>query len=193
MNIEQIYEDMKELGYPIAPLKPIYRIDNAYNWFHFFMKYAVERTGKEYTPMPVYDEVIDWLSDNKGKGLLLYGNCGLGKTLIARYVIGPIYSKVLRKVVNYHNATDLKDLDKIIDKQIICLDDIGTESTINKYGNKFDAVSEILDRAEKENKLLILTSNLTAEDLKARYGDRIFDRILATTKRVLFTGKSFRS
>ena len=190
--MEDIYKDMRDTGYPIAPPLPRYMVPNAANWFHFCMKYAVERTGKEYTPMPVYDEIIDWLTDNHGKGLLMFGNCGLGKTLIARYVIGPIYLKVLRKVVNFHNATDLKDIDNIINKQIICLDDIGTESTINKYGNKFDAVSEILDKAEKENKLLILTSNLTADDLKARYGDRIFDRILSTTRRVLFTGKSFR-
>ena len=29
-----------------------------------------------------YDEIVDWLTDNKGRGLLVYGNCGRGKTLI---------------------------------------------------------------------------------------------------------------
>lgn len=191
-DIRSYFKEMKDAGFYIADEAPRLVTPHAKEWFEAFMKCAIERTGNAYQPQPEYNEIIDWLSDNKGKGLLMYGNCGRGKTQIARNVIIPIYLKVHRRVVNFYNATDLKDLSNIIDKKFICLDDIGTETSVNSYGNKFDPVSEILDKAEKESKLLILTSNLTGEELKTRYGDRIFDRIISTTKRVIFNGKSLR-
>ncbi len=68
------------------------------------------------------------------------------------------------------------------------LDDIGTEEVSNVYGNKRLAFAEIMDSAEKYGKLVIVSSNLTVAEIKKRYGDRVLDRVVATTKRVLFEG-----
>jgi len=85
-----------------------------------------------------------------------------------------------------------RDLDTLLQKHIIALDDIGTESVSVVYGNKRLAFAEVMDAAEKYGKLIIVTSNLRKEEIIARYGMRIFDRIISTTKRVEFKGLSLR-
>jgi DNA replication protein DnaC len=84
------------------------------------------------------------------------------------------------------------DPDKVLTKHIISLDDIGTEEISVKFGERRSIIPEILDSAEKYGKLIIMTSNLGATDLIAKYGNRTFDRIISTTKRIEFKGKSFR-
>ena len=72
------------------------------------------------------------------------------------------------------------------------LDDIGVEADINDYGTKRLAFDEIIDNAEKTGNLLVITSNLSGEQLLAKYGERATERIKSTTKRILFTGESMR-
>ena len=72
------------------------------------------------------------------------------------------------------------------------IDDIGTEDNLNSYGNKRMPFAELCDAAEKKGKLLILTTNLSIDELTQRYGDRVVDRLIATTKAVPFTGDSLR-
>ena len=143
--------------------------------------------------LPQYDQIAEWLEDNKGRGLLLYGSCGLGKTFLTRYVIPAIILKYHNKVVHSFDMTELnKEPDKVLAKHLIAIDDIGTEDISIRFGEKRSVVPEILDAAEKYGKLLLLTSNLGGEDLIKKYGNRTFDRILAVTKRIEFNGKSFR-
>lgn len=49
-----------------------------------------------------------------------------------------------------------------------------------------------MDAAEKQGKLLLLTSNLSAAELMKKYGERTLDRLRALTKCVIFKGKSMR-
>ena len=44
----------------------------------------------------------------------------------------------------------------------------------------------------KKGKLLILTTNLSIDELREKYGERTVDRLRAITKTVLFTGESLR-
>ncbi|WP_236264068.1 hypothetical protein [Dysgonomonas sp. Marseille-P4677] len=83
-------------------------------------------------------------------------------------------------------------IDYVLSRHIISLDDIGTEEVCNQYGNKRLAFAEIMDAAEKYNKLLIVSTNLSVDDIRRRYGERVLDRIKATTHRVLFEGESLR-
>jgi DNA replication protein DnaC len=140
-----------------------------------------------------YSQVVDWLSDNQGKGLCMYGSCGRGKTVLAKYVLPAMLLKECSKVLKYSDIQDLRDnFNDIISKKLICIDDIGTEELIINFGNKLDPFCEIIDIVEKKEKLIVFTSNLTAEKKVERYGVRVLDRIKSTTKRVLFKGESFR-
>ena len=161
--------------------------------FNSAMTYFLEMEGKKYQELPEYTEVISWLSDNECRGLFMYGNCGRGKSLIARYVIPAIFLNCCRKIVAVYDMNDVNaNIDEVLKKKIITIDDIGTETESVKYGERRMAFAEIMDAAEKHGKLLIMTTNLNSEMLKSRYGDRTMDRINSVTKRVMFKGNSLR-
>ena len=44
----------------------------------------LDATIATYHHLPEYDEVIDWMYDTRGVGLLLIGDCGRGKALSRR-------------------------------------------------------------------------------------------------------------
>ena len=143
--------------------------------------------------LPEYDQVTQWLTDNQGRGLLCTGNCGRGKTLICCKIIPILLNYYCNKVVKVYDAQQMNaELDIVKSKHIICLDDIGTESISVKYGDRRLAFCEVVDEAEKRGKMLIVTTNLSAEELAAKYGERTMDRLVAITTRITFKGESLR-
>ncbi len=192
-DFKTILEEMKAHGMKTPAERERIQIEGAKTILTNAMSYFIGREGKKSIWLPEYDSVAEWLEDNKGRGLFLYGNCGRGKTVLARYAIPAILLKYKRKVVSGYDAQEMnKRLDDVLSKKIICIDDVGTEEISMEYGNKRLAFLEVVDAAEKYGKLFIATSNLNQEQLVAKYGDRAMDRIIATTTRVLFTGKSLR-
>ncbi len=140
-----------------------------------------------------YRPVVDWMTDNQGRGLLMIGNCGLGKSLIGKYILPLLIRDSCRKVVNVFNAQELNTKpDEILSYHIIYIDDIGTENVSNIYGNKRIPFMELCDAVEQKGKLLICSTNLTLDELAEKYGERTIDRLRATTKVVPFVGKSLR-
>lgn len=160
---------------------------------------AYVRAGlKEYTGdykwLPEYDEVVNWLRNNQGKGLLMYGNCGRGKTILGELIIPHVITYQHRKIVNRYSYRDLNtNLQSILTKKLIYIDDIGQETIGKSFGNEIHAFSDIVDVAEKEGKLLILTSNLRIDELRAKYGDRVMSRLRGMMKLVLFKGDDLRT
>tara|TARA_R110000823_G_scaffold2034_3_gene8298 strand:+ start:107 stop:685 length:579 start_codon:yes stop_codon:yes gene_type:complete len=151
----------------------------------------VDKTIDKYQHLPEYDTIAHWLSDTKGKGLFLIGNCGRGKSVIITGVLPLIFNakkgKILKPIParKLHKITEYKT-------PFIVVDDIGTEEIINDYGTKIDAVENAIFEAEDHLKLLLLTSNLDANAIKERYGERIYDRIKRLCLVVFMKGKSLR-
>ena len=140
-----------------------------------------------------YEKIVQWLTDNKGKGLMLVGGCGVGKTLIGMRIIPLLINHYYRKVVTICTANELnKSPDEIIKYRIIYVDDVGTEDISNIYGNKRVPFAELVDLAERDGKLLMFSTNLDDEHLAAKYGDRVVDRLHAIVKKVTINGKSNR-
>ena len=140
-----------------------------------------------------YRPIVDWMSDNEGRGLLITGGCGLGKTLIAKHILPLLLQDSCRKLVNIFTAQELNTkIDEILKLHIICIDDVGTEELAKIFGNVRCEFSELGDAADQKAKLLIITTNLTANELEAKYLERTIHRLKAITKFVPFTGKSLR-
>lgn len=140
-----------------------------------------------------YRPIVEWMTDNKGKGLLITGSCGLGKTLIAKHILPLLIRDSCRRVINIFTAQELNTkIDEILKLHTIYIDDIGTESVSKIYGNVRCTFSELCDAAEQRGKLLMITTNLTASELEEKYGERTLDRLRAITKFVAFSGKSLR-
>lgn len=150
-----------------------------------------DRTFDTYKHLSAYDEIIDWMVDTKGKGLIIMGECGLGKSTILNYVIPAIFRTKTNKVLRSIPAKELGTVERNIAPFII-IDDLGTESIKNDYGTKIDAVSDAISYAEDSSKTLIITTNLSPNSLKERYDERTLDR-LRKCKVVIIKGKSFRN
>lgn len=192
---KNLISQMRDTGYPQKIDRVQISIPNAEKRLRGGLQYVVNmKSGcnAEWNEHN-YRPIVDWMTDNKGKGLLMFGGCGLGKSVIGMYILPLLIKDVHKKVVNIFSAQELnKKIDEILKLHIIYIDDIGTEDNLNSYGNKRMPFAELCDDAEKKGKLLILTTNLSIDELTERYGDRVVDRLIATTKAVPFTGDSLR-
>lgn len=140
-----------------------------------------------------YDQIADWLGDNKGRGLLCAGDCGRGKSVICQKVLPVIFQHWHGLIMNTITATELNDrFDEFCRYKILSIDDVGTEAIANRYGEKRHYVPEIVDESERKQKLLIISTNLNEEELKAKYDNRTIDRLRALTRPVVFNGESLR-
>lgn len=192
-NFSSVIEEMKSHGMKLPSGKVCIAVPNAKEVLSNAMRCFISLEGKQAVWLPEYDKVAEWLADNKGRGLFLFGNCGRGKSILCRYALPAILLKYCRKVVSVFDIQDMnRNIDFVLSKHIISLDDIGTEELSVKYGERRMAFPEVMDVAEKQSKLVIVSTNLGANELKERYGDRVLDRIRSVTKRVLFDGKSLR-
>lgn len=179
------------VGYPAPPDKVNVKIADAEQILKAGLKHFLgsEATWQEHN----YRPIVDWLTDNKGRGLLISGGCGLGKSLICMRILPVILNLRCGKIVSVYRSLDLcKSPDEILAKHIIYIDDVGTESVSNIYGNKRLPFSELCDLAEQKGKLLLLTTNCDVAHLREKYGERTVDRLRAITRYIPFTGASLR-
>ena len=150
-------------------------------------------TGNAASWQDEYNDVANWLTDNKGRGLLCIGNCGRGKTLLCGRIMPVLLNHYCHKIVSCYDAQQLNaNLDAVKQKHIIYVDDIGTEFLSVKYGEKRLSFAELVDEAEKKGKLLIISTNLSLSELQQKYGERTVDRLRAITTPVVFKGDSLR-
>ena len=151
--------------------------------------------GDKATWIPEYDIVENWLKNNKGKGLLLLGNAGRGKTLLAEKIIPMII-----------NSGDMKDRCAVMTayqlaregkpcfhRGFLVVDDIGVEDDFVSFGSRLNTFCELVDNAERYGWTLIITTNCSFERLQERYGGRTVDRLKSLVDIVTFEGESFRN
>lgn len=192
-TFEQIAAEMKAAGLPLPVRRVNIAVPAARNVLFNTLSYFLSAEGRKPLWLPEYEQVAGWLAGNGGRGLFLFGNCGRGKSVLCRYVLPAILLTHMRKVVAVYDVQEMnRDIDGVLSKHIVSLDDVGTEEISVKYGEKRLAFAEVMDAAEKYGKLVIVSTNLTLEELRQRYGDRVVDRIRATMLRVAFNGNSLR-
>lgn len=190
VNFRKTIEDLLDTGFNPIPDTVRIAIPNAKEALWRGLKFFV---GDSAQWLPEYDAIAEWLSDNKGKGLLCYGNCGRGKSLICCKIIPILLSHYCRKIVYCCDAQQMNaNIDAVKAKHIICIDDIGTEEVSVKFGERRQALCEIADEAEKRGKMLLLTTNYKLGEIKGKYGERTVDRLVAIARIVNFSGKSLR-
>lgn len=134
----------------------------------------------------------------QNSGLLLWGNTGTGKTYaaacIANYLIDCGTPAMVTSFPRILNAG--WDKQEIIDQMhyypLVVIDDLDAERS-SEYA--METVYMVIDERYKAKKPLIVTTNLTLEDLcKPKNMDyrRIYERILELCVPVAFKGESFR-
>lgn len=137
-----------------------------------------------------------------GKGLLLYGTVGTGKSHIASCIANELIDKGY-KVLMTNFATIINALqssfegrqeyiDSLNRYSLLILDDLGAERQ-SEYMQ--EQVFNIIDSRYKSGLPMIITTNLTSEELKkpSDMGNiRIYDRILERCHPVEVKGQSIR-
>ena len=190
LDFKKAVENLRHTGFSPIPDKVFISIPDARGYLERGLAYFV---GERYTWLPEYEKVAQWLSNNNGKGLLCFGNCGRGKSVICGKIIPLLLNHYHHKVVSCYDAQTMNnDIDDVKRKHIIYIDDIGIENVSIKFGEKRLAFPEIVDEAEKKGKLLIITTNLSLAEIEQKYGERTKDRLIAIVDNVLFKGKSLR-
>lgn len=148
------------------------------------------------------------------KGILLAGGIGVGKTSLMH-----LFSKNQRQVFAIRTAKSIADtfqsdgegiLQQLIEcpklpindaqnfyhpKMALCIDDIGTEELKNHYGNRKNVVGDLIElRYSKQNTglLLHMTTNLTMQQVKDFYGDRVGSRLRETMNIIEMKGDDRR-
>ena len=150
--------------------------------------------------LPGYDRVVEWLEDNKGRGLLCVGTPGMGKTLVCQKILPVILGNGGRPIASVM-ATELHDrLEGLKKERIVIIDDLGKEPR-KYFGNIDNSFFELCSNAERTGNLLIIITNLSTtpydralypDSILERYGSEVYDRLKAVTKMVRFEGKSLR-
>ena len=130
-DFEAICESMKAHGMKLPSDREILRLSEAKQAMWASLRYFLEQKGTRAVWLPQYDEVSSWLQDNEGKGLLMCGNCGMGKTILGMYVIPSLILALAGKVVKCYNMEDMnRNPDEGKSKRFVYLDYIGTESVL---------------------------------------------------------------
>lgn len=124
------------------------------------------------------------IAKKMNRGLWLSGSCGIGKTVAAK-TFSIIQDGIFIDCGNQSNVMSLDQDDRecieIILQRPLVIDDMGAEKPINKYGIQCEVVGEFISLLyAKRDRIVgvpIVTTNLTANDVGSRYGQRIISRI----------------
>jgi DNA replication protein DnaC len=110
--------------------------------------------------------------------LVLSGEIGRGKTVAGAYAIANevgvyITAGELRRLRNSYNEQDISELRRAHTARLVVLDDLGAEGS---RGDDEEFFFEFIN-ARQGRVYTLITTNLTPQEIEARYGPRAFDRI----------------
>lgn len=137
----------------------------------------------------IYSVMQAWCNKDSDKNLIyLLGATGTGKTHLLRCMANEMIKQnkivllttafnLSQLFLKYHTSKE-KDqiLDDILSCEVLFIDDLGTEPFFNNITREYTYL--VINERRMKGLRTIITSNLTPSELKERYDERIFSRIL---------------
>ena len=201
-----------EYLYEQSNLKEILDIEN---FSHFDITYYPDDYIEESTGLTPRDNIRRILMTahdfcdnfgNCGQNLLLYGNTGVGKTFlthcIAKELLSQSYTVVYLTSIGLFDILEKNKFDRelssleksttvsyIMNCDLLILDDLGTELT-----NSFTTsqLYQVIDSRLVHKKSTIISTNLSFDDLREQYSERIFSRLTSGYTLLKVTGEDIR-
>ena len=155
-------------------------------------------------------EIAYWLtSPSSHFGMMLCGGCGNGKSTVLKAFQQLLNSLHIPKPDN-DGTCGIRIVDakyiahlcknnyeayrKLISVDMLGIDDLGTEpSEVMDYGNVYTPVIDLLTKRYEEQLFTIITTNLTPQQVREHYGDRIADRLNEMVKKIVFNNGTYRT
>ena len=181
----QAIKDLRGTGFEITPATPHFQMAEAEKQLRAAAGAICAQRGQAFNWRTEYAKVAQWLSDNNGRGLLLMGGTGNGKTLMLDAVAAVMLVK-LKVFCNKVAACDIANvtqLRKACAQRFSILDDFGARKSI---------AEEFVYSIEAAGSLGMISTNLDPTMIKQRYGERVIDRLRGGFFTVHFGGDSFR-
>ena len=155
-------------------------------------------------------EMAHWLtSPSSHFGILLCGGCGNGKSTMLKafqQLLNSLHIPkpdddstygiqiVDAKYIAYLCKNNYEAYRKLISVNMLGIDDLGTEpSEVMDYGNVYTPVIDLLTKRYEEQLFTIITTNLTPQQIREHYGDRIADRFNEMVKKIVFSNATYRT
>ena len=131
-------------------------------------------------------------------GIVLCGTCGNGKTTLVRALQNALIYLKKRNICNYGMPIiDAREVEcrqkECKEYPLLAIEDMGKEpATKLDYGNVINPVIEVLEHRYNEQLFTVISTNLTAKEIREKYGERIADRLNEMMNVIIFKNKSFR-
>lgn len=170
-------------------------------------KYGIEKSPLENIEI-IKNIAIEFCKNIKSenqKNLLFTGNTGLGKTFISNCIAKELIDKGLNvvyqtspilmdQIIDYKFSYDKTEsqkekYNKIFNVDLLIIDDLGTETMNN---NKFTELFNIINTRLLNNKKMVISTNLSLNDLYNRYDERILSRLIGNFIICKFIGEDIR-
>lgn len=149
---------------------------------------------------------------NPVKAIAFIGPTGTGKTLTMRAMISymmidcvrclmngrviPFYPtdfSSIRKIASLFSTKGYEAISSHLNRFSIAVDEVGAENGTAKYfGNEINVFSELIEERYLRGNITNFTSNCDMDELRAKYGERVFSRLNETANIVEFIDKDWR-
>lgn len=157
----------------------------------------------------IYTKLEKWCDvflSSRIKTLVFQGNTGTGKTYLSSCICNKLTDKHYtiqsftafsfnNLMLKYHTTFDESKpviMDSVLDCDLLVIDDLGSESILKNVTIEY--LFLVINERALSGKVTIITTNLTPDQLLARYGERVFSRLMNKANSLLlhFDGKDLR-
>ena len=140
------------------------------------------------------EKLEKWCNDHpntKKKNIVISGKVGVGKTFFAKCVANKMLGRGLsvcfvsafdmnNMLLKYHttfNAEKQNYIIPLIESDILIIDDLGTEPKMKNVTENY--LFLVLSERERFSRPIVVTTNLTSDDILEKYGERIYSRLFS--------------
>ena len=154
----------------------------------------------------VAKEYVNNFPGSNIKNMVFVGNVGKGKTFLAECIANELINKnfyvvyltsfelnnLMIKTMDLFNESREELLSPLLECDLLIIDDLGTEPVYKNFS--IDNLYTIINQRQIHNLCTIISTNLSPQQVRDQYGDRLFSRIFnkQNTLALKFDGADLR-